>query len=66
MLVNFFQDVLVIRTTNYSDLGAVWEWEDDTCSVPLLQEITPTQGICMIIQKHYFQGIIYYRNIRKL
>lgn len=37
--------------------------EDDTCSVPLLQEITPTQGICMIIDKQYFQGSIYYRNI---
>lgn len=40
--------------------------EDDTCSVPLLQEITPTQGICMIIEKQYFQGFIYYRNTYKL
>lgn len=37
--------------------------EDDTCSVALLQEITPTQGICKIIEKQYFQGFIYYRNI---
>lgn len=39
--------------------------EDDTCSVSLLQEITPTQGICMIIKKQYIQGFTY-RNTYKL
>lgn len=63
MFIHFFQSVLVIRTTNYSDLETVWEWGRMTpVQYHSCRSITPTQEICIVIEKQYLQVFICYIN----